>query len=212
MHHPSSTHVLLVKKFWFKLFSRLLFFTQFALSKLIRGNELELAVSMGMVISDNSHMYHQAVEYLARKCERLGKWWGLSVKCFSKNVFSWLRWQQHCIFPALTTGYFIVFPRFLLARLIYIFPAPVICYVYTRPLISLCRPLHAFPASLSSSIFHAHIIGYFTIFPALALPLSLLFYFPALVCMCVPALLFRFSLLCYIELVVMLSVWKLAQC
>lgn len=46
----------------------------FALSKLIRGNELELAVSMGMVISDNSHMYHQAVEYLARKCERLGKW------------------------------------------------------------------------------------------------------------------------------------------
>ena len=47
---------------------------QFALSKLIRGNELELAVSMGMAMNDNSHMYHLAVELLARKCERLGKW------------------------------------------------------------------------------------------------------------------------------------------
>lgn len=45
-----------------------------ALSKLIRGNELELAVSMGMVINDSSHMYDLAVELLARKCERLAKW------------------------------------------------------------------------------------------------------------------------------------------
>lgn len=47
---------------------------KFALSKLIRGNELELAVSMGIVINDNSHMFHLAVELLARKCEKLGKW------------------------------------------------------------------------------------------------------------------------------------------
>ena len=47
---------------------------QFALSKLIRGNELELAVSIGMVLNDDSQMYHLAVEFLARKCERLGKW------------------------------------------------------------------------------------------------------------------------------------------
>ena len=51
-----------------------LILSQFALSKLIRGNELELAVSMGMVMNDNSHMYQLAVELLGRKCERLGKW------------------------------------------------------------------------------------------------------------------------------------------
>ena len=51
-----------------------LFSFQFGLSKLIRGNELELAVSIGMVLNDNSDMYNLAVELLARKCERLGKW------------------------------------------------------------------------------------------------------------------------------------------
>ena len=48
---------------------------QFALSKLIRGNEIELAVSIGMVLKDNSQIYHLAVELLARKCEKLGKWY-----------------------------------------------------------------------------------------------------------------------------------------
>lgn len=47
---------------------------KFALSKLIRGNEIELAVSIGMVLKDNSQIYHLAVELLARKCEKLGKW------------------------------------------------------------------------------------------------------------------------------------------
>ncbi|KAJ7327361.1 WD repeat-containing protein 17 [Desmophyllum pertusum] len=42
---------------------------KFALSKLIRGNELELAVSMGMVINDSSHMYHLAVETTGKKMD-----------------------------------------------------------------------------------------------------------------------------------------------
>ena len=73
------------------------------------------------------------------------------------------------------------FPSFSTCSSHLYFPALVICYVHSRPLVSLCRPWHAFPASLSGCIFQAHIIGYFTIFPVLALPLSLLFYFPALV-------------------------------
>ena len=55
---------------------------------------------------------------------------------------------EHCIFPALTTGYFIVFPRSLFACFIYFFRVLVICYVHSRSLVSLCRPWHAFPASL----------------------------------------------------------------
>ncbi|XP_068702720.1 WD repeat-containing protein 17-like [Montipora foliosa] len=47
---------------------------KFSLSKLIRGNELELAVSVGMVLKDNTPEYHLAVELLSRKCEKLGKW------------------------------------------------------------------------------------------------------------------------------------------
>ena len=119
---------------------------------------------------------------------------------------------EHCIFPALTTGYFIVFPRSLFACFIYFFPVLVICYVHSRSLVSLCRPWHAFPASLvplitptslaTSQFFQRllYLCHCCSIFPPLSFGL------------CVPAFLFRFSLLCNIELVVMLSVQKLAHC
>lgn len=45
-----------------------------ALSNLVRGNELELAVSVGIVLNDSSGVFHLAIELLARKCERLKKW------------------------------------------------------------------------------------------------------------------------------------------
>lgn len=47
---------------------------QMALSNLVRGNELELAVSVGIVLNDSSGVFHLAIELLARKCERLKKW------------------------------------------------------------------------------------------------------------------------------------------
>ena len=49
-------------------------FFQLALSKLVRGNELELAVSIGMVLHDSSSTFHLATELLAKKCERLNRW------------------------------------------------------------------------------------------------------------------------------------------
>jgi len=52
-----------------------LLFVQLALSKLVRGNELELAVSMGVVLqATDSLMFHRAEELLSWKCEKINKW------------------------------------------------------------------------------------------------------------------------------------------
>lgn len=118
---------------------------------------------------------------------------------------------EHCIFSRAHHWLLHSFPplSICLFHLLFSRPCHLLC---TFSLSGLVMPPLARVSRLSGCIFYAHIIGYFTIFPELALPLSLLFYFPALVCMCVPALLFRFSLLYNIELVVMLSVQKLAHC
>ncbi|CAH1777058.1 unnamed protein product [Owenia fusiformis] len=49
---------------------------QKAMSKLIRGNELELAVSIGRVLKnqDVGALTNVATEYLVRRCENIGKW------------------------------------------------------------------------------------------------------------------------------------------
>ena len=70
---------------------------QFALSKLIRGNEIELAVSIGMVLKDNSQIYHLAVELLARKCEKLGKWYPIYLFIYLFIYFVMLC-QRFCSF------------------------------------------------------------------------------------------------------------------
>ncbi|XP_048589465.1 WD repeat-containing protein 17 isoform X2 [Nematostella vectensis] len=49
--------------------------TALAMSKLVRGNELELAVSMALVMKHTTGpMAHRAVELLARKCEKHNRW------------------------------------------------------------------------------------------------------------------------------------------
>ncbi|XP_064637319.1 WD repeat-containing protein 17-like isoform X2 [Lineus longissimus] len=47
---------------------------QEAMSKLIRGNELELAVSAGMVLNKAMPLTYVALELLSRKCEKIGRW------------------------------------------------------------------------------------------------------------------------------------------
>lgn len=77
-------------------------------------------------------------------------------------------WLLHCFPPLSTCSSHLHFSR----------PCYLLC---TFSLSGLVMPPLARVSRLSGCIFYAHIIGYFTIFPALALPLSLLFYFPALV-------------------------------
>ncbi|KAL4230509.1 Anaphase-promoting complex subunit 4 WD40 domain [Mactra antiquata] len=47
---------------------------QKAICKLIQGNELELAVSMGLVLGNLQSYTSLAIEMLSRRCERLGLW------------------------------------------------------------------------------------------------------------------------------------------
>ncbi|XP_076467583.1 LOW QUALITY PROTEIN: WD repeat-containing protein 17-like [Babylonia areolata] len=47
---------------------------QGAMSKLIRGNELELAISMGTVLGNVPQHLRLATHLLSRRCEHLGKW------------------------------------------------------------------------------------------------------------------------------------------
>ena len=47
---------------------------QKAMQKLLRGNELELAVSVGLVLEDVEDLTSIAAELLSRRCEKLGKW------------------------------------------------------------------------------------------------------------------------------------------
>ena len=42
--------------------------------KLIRGGELELAVSVGLVLKSVDAQLRVAVELLSRRCEQLGRW------------------------------------------------------------------------------------------------------------------------------------------
>ena len=51
------------------------------MSKLIMGNELELAVSVGIALQDHcsSEYFETAARLLARKCEKLRKWYGNSL-------------------------------------------------------------------------------------------------------------------------------------
>ncbi|WAQ98157.1 WDR17-like protein [Mya arenaria] len=48
---------------------------QGAMSRLLQGNELELAVAMGTVLGGVDSLLHTAIELLSRRCERLGKWY-----------------------------------------------------------------------------------------------------------------------------------------
>ena len=77
-------------------------------------------------------------------------------------------WLLHSFPPFSTCSSHLYFSR----------PSYLLCIF---PPSGLVMPPLARVSRLSGCIFYAHIIGYFTIFPALALPLSLLFYFPALV-------------------------------
>ena len=47
---------------------------QRAMQKLLRGNELELAVSVGLVLEDVGDLTSIAAELLSRRCEKLGRW------------------------------------------------------------------------------------------------------------------------------------------
>jgi len=47
---------------------------QKAMCKLIRGGEIELAVSIGLVLRSVDSQLRVAVELLSRRCENLGKW------------------------------------------------------------------------------------------------------------------------------------------
>lgn len=47
---------------------------QQAVQCLIQGHELELAASVGVVLGNVFKQTHQALEYLSRRCEHLGKW------------------------------------------------------------------------------------------------------------------------------------------
>lgn len=44
------------------------------MSKLIRGNELELAVSVGTVLDNVPGELKMAIHLLSRRCEHLGYW------------------------------------------------------------------------------------------------------------------------------------------
>ncbi len=44
------------------------------MQKLVRGNELELAVSVGVVMGGVEELTAAAAELLARRCETLGQW------------------------------------------------------------------------------------------------------------------------------------------
>lgn len=48
--------------------------SQGAMSKLIRGNELELAVSVGTVLDNVPGELKMAIHLLSRRCEHLGYW------------------------------------------------------------------------------------------------------------------------------------------
>ena len=47
---------------------------QKAMCKLIRGGELELAVSVGLVLKTVAAQLCMALELLSRRCENLGRW------------------------------------------------------------------------------------------------------------------------------------------
>ncbi|XP_056009977.1 WD repeat-containing protein 17-like isoform X2 [Ostrea edulis] len=47
---------------------------QQAVQRLIQGHELELAASVGVVLGNVPEQTFQALEYLSRRCEHLGKW------------------------------------------------------------------------------------------------------------------------------------------
>jgi len=55
---------------------------QKAMCKLIRGGEIELAVSVGLVLKSVDAQLRVAVELLSRRCENLGKWLVILI-CFS---------------------------------------------------------------------------------------------------------------------------------
>ena len=57
------------------------------MSKLIRGNELELAVSVGTVLGNVPAQLRVATELLSRRCEFLGKW---SVHHFCEVLWFYL--------------------------------------------------------------------------------------------------------------------------
>ena len=44
------------------------------MSKLLRGNELELAISVGTVLGSVPTHLRLATELLSRRCEHIGKW------------------------------------------------------------------------------------------------------------------------------------------
>lgn len=48
--------------------------SQGAMSKLIRGNELELAISVGTILGNVPAHLRLATELLSRRCEHIGKW------------------------------------------------------------------------------------------------------------------------------------------
>lgn len=48
--------------------------SQGAMSKLIRGNELELAVSVGRVLRTVPDQLQVATQLLSQRCELLGRW------------------------------------------------------------------------------------------------------------------------------------------
>ena len=47
---------------------------QKAMAKLLRGCELELAACVGNVLGTVPELTHLATEYLARRCEKIGRW------------------------------------------------------------------------------------------------------------------------------------------
>ena len=54
--------------------NQFMFYVQRAMQKLLRGNELELAVSVGLVLEDVGDLTSIAAELLSRRCEKLGRW------------------------------------------------------------------------------------------------------------------------------------------
>ena len=48
---------------------------QKAMAKLVRGHELELAACIGQVLTNVPELTHLAIEFLARRCEKIGRWY-----------------------------------------------------------------------------------------------------------------------------------------
>jgi len=62
--------------------------------KLIRGGEIELAVSVGLVLKSVDAQLRVALELLSRRCENLGRWSVMSLFAFILVLLNYTVFQK----------------------------------------------------------------------------------------------------------------------